>query len=1103
METLKNVEAICHASYVGTDAKARAEAQQEIIRLQSTADFIPQCQFILDNSQQPMAHFMASLSLEVLLTQFWNNFTVVQKLEMRNYVLNYLATNASVLEDYLVQSLTKLVCRITKLGWFDDEKFREIIEEVSKFIAQPSIEHQVIGLRILNSLVEEMNLPTSGRTLTVHRKTAVSFRDAALLQVFTVAITTLKHVHASGLASIAPGEPEGPQHRISQLALALATASLSFDFIGTNPEESAEDVGTVQVPSTWRPMIQDTSTMQLLFDFYAATEPPRSDKALECLVQLSSVRRSLFSGDRERTEFLQCLMSNLQNILKSCFGLGSTENYHQFCRLLGRLKASYQLSELVKTTGFAEFLELSRDFTLNSLESWESAMNSVHYLLALWGRLVAALPYLKDEQSTQREAGILKRCVLDVVGGYIRTMLTTVEAVVMYDKDDPLEDESSLREQMERLPVIARLQYEQVAENIVQMFTQLLEMYSQMLQHPRSPELAQQILVVEGKMTWLTHMIGAVIGSQSPSDPRRTSVELEWDGQLSVCVFKLVNIIDFQLGQTGGEGKCDAKLEVAILSYFKSFKKAYMMDSGCLGSSIPGGSPAHPLLALALSYGSGTRSDDSRDGHSEAASIFDSMKIGNLNEVMGIVVNKVCNNIKFWHKTDMILESTLEVFVELVSSYSSSKTLLKLDTVNFLVSNHTGENFPFLGYDSDNKFRITFYSAMSRLVFSAAEDLANNFDVYIQPQLQVIAQLNGMDSLESPEAKVAIMGILRDLRGIAEAATNKRTYNMLFEALHPSLFIMCKRVAETWHTEPTVMTALLKFIQEFVHNKSQRIVFDQSSANGILLFRETSQIVCTYGSRILELPVQRDLYTEKYKGIRLMLNVLTCALSGDYVNFGVFALYQDPALSESLKVSLGICMNIPIQDVLTYPKLSKAYFSFLEILFRNHLDVLSELDTDVFISLLSASHEGLQSSDIAVSALCASAVDHLATYMFLNMRREGKPTVQRIRVHMEAAPDILHHLMSTLFNSLLFTSHANHWAVTRPILSLLLASNNSFKAYQEHLMTTQGPENQARLVEEFKKLEQDIQPSVETSNRDRFTQKLTMFRLNVRAFLAF
>ena len=247
-----------------------------------------------------------------------------------------------------------------------------------------------------------------------------------------------------------------------------------------------------------------------------------------------------------------------------------------------------------------------------------------------------------------------------------------------------------------------------------------------------------------------------------------------------------------------------------------------------------------------------------------------------------------------------------------------------------------------------------------------------------------------------------------------------------------------------------------------------------------------------------------------------MLNTLSCALSGNYCNYGVFALYNDSALQNALDVSLQVCLQIPITDVLAYIKLSKAYYAFLEILFRNHLDMLSGLDSSVFIQLVNCNHEGLQSSgmhicdfliffdlfvDLSVSALCASTIDHIATYMFLNQTKD-KPTVQLIRSHISSEPDILHKLMSTLFNLLLFNSHANHWAVTRPILSLMLASEESFTDYQNGLTATQSPENQEKLREEFSKLTTDVQRSVDTANRDRFTQKLTIFRLNVRQFLS-
>jgi len=246
--------------------------------------------------------------------------------------------------------------------------------------------------------------------------------------------------------------------------------------------------------------------------------------------------------------------------------------------------------------------------------------------------------------------------------------------------------------------------------------------------------------------------------------------------------------------------------------------------------------------------------------------------------------------------------------------------------------------------------------------------------------------------------------------------------------------------------------------------------------------------------------VRQDVYVEKYKGIRLLLNTLTCALSGNYVNFGVFALYDDKALEHALDISLQMCLQIPIEDVMAYGKLSRAYFNCLEILFRNHLDVLCGLDSSIFIRLLMNNQEGIQCSDMSVCALCANTIDHVATYIFLNRNKE-KPTMQLIRQHVSSNPDALSQLMSTLFNALLYSNQANQWAITRPILSLLLADESTYIAFQSQIISSQSPENQLKLQEQFALLTADIQQSVESTNRDKFTQKLTVFRINVRAFL--
>jgi uncharacterized protein YneF (UPF0154 family) len=54
-----------------------------------------------------------------------------------NYVLNYLATRPK-LPNFVIQALVTLFARISKLGWFDNDKdefvFRNVVTDITKFL---------------------------------------------------------------------------------------------------------------------------------------------------------------------------------------------------------------------------------------------------------------------------------------------------------------------------------------------------------------------------------------------------------------------------------------------------------------------------------------------------------------------------------------------------------------------------------------------------------------------------------------------------------------------------------------------------------------------------------------------------------------------------------------------------------------------------------------------------------------------------------------------------------------------------------------------------------------------------------------------------------
>ncbi|KAH9557462.1 hypothetical protein CY35_07G085500 [Sphagnum magellanicum] len=977
MESLAELSVLCERLYTSQDAAERAHAETTLACFSQNSEYISQCQYILENSSSPYTQFLASSSLVKQVTD--HTLSLQLRLDIRNYVVGYLASKGQELQPFVATSLIQLLCRITKLGWYDDDQFRDIVKEAMKFLTHATVEHFLIGLKILNQLVTEMNQPNPGMSLTHHRKTACSFRDLALFQIFQISFTSLQQLQI-----------ETADHRLREQAITLSLKCFSFDFVGTSLDESSEDLGTIQIPSSWRPVLEDTSTMQLFFDYYARTKPPLSNVALECLVRLASVRRSLFSGELERSKFLSHLMSGTREILLTQQGLSEHENYHEYCRLLGRLKTNYQLSEL---------MVLQNNIT-----------------------------------------------------------------------EDPLDNEEQLQDQLDSLPYLCRFQYEKTSNYIITLLEPILQAYTEAARLQTGVNNTQ-LQAMEGQLTWLVHIIGAIIRGRQTSSSSAESQEVI-DGELAARVFQLIQVTDTGFHVQRYPQSSKQRLDLAILSFFQNFRRVYVGDQAMHSSK---------------------------------------QLYGRLNELLGlqdhlmvlnVIVGKIATNLKCYAQCEEVIEQTLNLFQELAAGYMSGKLLLKLDAVNYILEHHTREHFTFLDEFKNSRNRTIFYFTLGRLLFM--EDSSAKFKAFIASLQQVFVNLEvtPVEAFRSDGVKFALIGLMRDLRGIAMATNSRRTYGLLFEWLYPAHTSLLLRAIEQWTDTPEVTTPVLKFVAEFVMNKTQRLTFDSSCPNGILLFREVSKLIVAYGSRILSLPTPSDPYTYKYKGIWVALTILTRALAGNYVNFGVFELYGDRALADALDMALKMSLAIPLASIMAFRKLARAYFALLEVLCHNHTAVIVNLDTATFAHLVGSLETGVKSLDVNISSQCASAVDNLAAFYFNNITMEDNPTsVATINMarHFAECPNLFPEILKSLFEIVLFEECSNQWSLSRPMLSLILINEQIFNGLKAQILSTQPADQQQRLAGCFDKLMADITRTLEPKNRDKFTQNLTIFRHDFRA----
>ncbi|GAB0491088.1 hypothetical protein MMPV_002336 [Pyropia vietnamensis] len=1165
---LARVERLCQQLYQGTDPASRAEAEATLLPLASSPRFVSECLWILDNSSDPYAQKLASWTLIQIVTQHWAQLSTPSPLELRNYILRYLAKCGPSLASFVLIELSSLLARLTKLGWTAEPANRTIVDDVSSFL-DASEAHCAIGLALLSRLVAEMNTSASlasaaaaRRSLThaQHRRVASSFRDAVLLRIFKLSLSALAKFAA------VPGKLRGG-------ALDVALACLNFDFIGSSFDDTVEDVGTIQMPVAWRGVVQDPDTLSLFLDVYVsctngggadaagvgvnadAVDPVQSAKCLDALVQLVSVRRTLFASDDARFAYLRTHMVGMLSILRTRRGLDNHDNYHHFCRWLTRLKANYQLAELVATEGYEEWISLVASFTRNSLASdWRWVGDSLFYLLTLWARLVAAMPYLKGSALSHLDVH-----VQDIVKDYVGSRLRALRADAASGDDGDETEECA--EQLDAIPVIFRLQYDKTASFLVSVMDPLLEQYqattrtlaASLTAGPAGASVVSsarlQLNGLQRDLGWLVRVVGTVVGGRLSASSSE-SQELT-DGELSARVFQLMSYsveadraslpvlaaigasapagpFDTREGSgaAGGEAalRGAAVLDEAIIEFTQAFRKAYIGEQAVATSKV--------YVRMA-----------------ERLGVADHMV------VLDVVATKIAGNLHRYgvSEGEAVVAKSLSLLADLADGYSSSRLLGRLATVRQMIDKHGEDVFPFMrGPDSRmGRHRTTFYSTLTKILLKTTagdSDCESALSRFFEPMRLRLSQLAAVPSDDALVRDSLILragvGVLRDLRGVLAATTSRRHYVTLWELLYPAHMPVLLRLVRVYSAAGahTASVVALKFYSELSLNKAKRIVFDNSSPAGILLFREVSKALVAYGAspRVLadvsdvvaaarrqaELAergagpgssmatgggdssvgtgggsgaAESQAYVRVYKGAWVSMATFARALEGGYVNFGVFVLYGDPALGDALNVVMRLATAFPLDELLAYPKASRAYFSLLDVLCQQHTGDVFSLDAHSFSHVVASLQEGLQSLEVWMSSGSAVSLDHLSAYRF-RMRSRDTPGAVAVRAQTEAAPDLFPRVLEVLFSVVLAEDCPNQWSLSRPLLSLILSNEEAFLAIQERTIASQSTaEARTAVAEAFGKLMADVRPNLESKNKDKFTQNTNIFRHAIRA----
>eukprot|EP01063_Lacrimia_lanifica_P038822 TRINITY_DN8355_c0_g1_i1.p1 TRINITY_DN8355_c0_g1~~TRINITY_DN8355_c0_g1_i1.p1 ORF type:complete len:1148 (+),score=341.98 TRINITY_DN8355_c0_g1_i1:78-3446(+) len=1112
-EQIRQIDLMSNAVYGATSTQEERLRAEAMLKEITTFENLPALRCVFERSTNHLSHFLMAKSMNNIVTEHWHAFKGNKEapVDLRNWLVRIINTQGLTMDKQVLPQLIHTLCRLEKLGWLDHPSFQELPKEVHEFfIMNPSSpQHVVVGLMILKQLVDEISVACSRQTPAQHRKTVLSFRDNCLFDIFTVSLTVLR----SGV-----NNPTSPEVRE---ALTVALAILNFDFAGgVFHDESSDDQGAMHVPSAWKTVIADPATLELFWTLYRVLPCPQSADILKCCTQFACCRRSLFSDDTERGQHLNAILGGVLGILQAKVGLEKEENYFEFCRLLGKIKPNYQLAEMTRTSHFIDWLTLTAQFTMDSFVNWRDTANCSFYLLTLWSKLVQACVNVRPSNSPEATA-ILLRAAPDIVLKYVQSRLELARVVVegTADVENTLEDPDSMMLQLDPVKMMGQIMYAKVGPFLMQTAMGDYQQMKETLQHMATgqipPNQQQQVLVtlqiLDTRLSWLVYIMGCVLHTNKHlvlSKPDENPKEESLDGELTALVFELFNLTRQRVEIGQEKMPTLQRLQSAIIYFMNMFRKEFMSEH--LSSS----------------------NEDVYDKLKE----FTTGVIDNKAGVCNFIVDMILFVMKKWNCCGRLVTESLDLFLPLSNGVSPPLST-KLNNVRMLLQQQAHASFVSSETKDHLKQRKKFYQTLANLLFRELGSEPAHFDAFMKPLAETATKLRQLspETFQNPDARSAVIAWFKDLRGILGACSQKKHYSVMFEWMYPYITNhgsgssdppLLRFLLSVYQNDEVVANALLRFISDLVDNKSSRIEFGSSSPNGLLLFKEASALLQTYGQpRLAELTAQsphpyqavsprpgggEQDAASRFKGVRICMDILCRCLEGKFCNFGVFSLYQDKALDEALEVVIKLMLTIPHDVLYSYTKLTAAYTSLMEPLMANHLPFLLRLSQPEFQKLLKSLELGIDPIlDLKTVRRVTAAIKQLCTFYHHHWQRASvnpeailnQPSVAYVRTvqqHLSADPTVLNRMFTAMFH-LNLTVDTFAWQISGAILAVKIVADSlnmhPLEEFMQQLMQrARLPELQNNVRASFEKLMKDIGTDLSDANERQFQNNMTMLR---------
>ncbi|KAI8879866.1 hypothetical protein K501DRAFT_255961 [Backusella circina FSU 941] len=1065
--------------------------QLHLLSINTPTDTTLALRILLKHSPNPYVQVFCFSRLKLVIQAHFTLFDFETKTQLRSFLLEYAFIHPDLLP-FVTSQLATVLNTITLMGWNDVESYRNIHSDMLQFITS-TVDHRIIGMQILAIMVQDINPPNFTKGALKFRKTAGQFRDTQLLEIFKTTIGVFDELIRHSIQY----SDANQERRLKEVTLNLLIKCLSYDFTGSSVDETAEDIGVIQIPSTWRPIFEKVGFLPTFFNAYSEFDPPLSSKVMECIVLISSVRKTVFSNTEERSKFILDTISGIRQVIINSQGLDDSDNYNEFCRLLYRFRATIPLNEMVNLPGYLEWLESIAGFSLKAFQSWRFAPNTSMYVLGFWSRVVQSMAYYKnlDDKTVIK----LQNITVELVQSYISTVLEFISICNDEGLDDPLENEDVAIDTLDMLGQIAHCSYEKSASILKNVFNPMTVQYQNLIGQAETnmvnmDSFKEALELIETKFAWLVYMMGTFVGNRLTYSNNDKSDHI--NSELTLKVLQLINVQQtFQ--QHYGNTFSNQKLETAYIYFFQQFKKAYINESS------------------------------GKDVYTE---LKDTFGVNDQTSMLGLITQKIITNLKLWANNARLISRNLDLFSDITNSHSTSSKLLTLGPIQDLLRNHFDRNLDFLQLQNQDENRILYFQAISRLFFSQDNMNEYMFEEFMKPfdlRFITLGELDTIETFQQDFIRRALCDIFIDLRGFISPLESRHHFILFFNWFFTQYSPILERAIEAWSPDPIVLP-LLEFYAEFSHNKCQRLGFELSSANGILIFKTGSQILQSYGEKILfqQFNTDEERYEYKYKCVMTCFSIMCRGLGGRYVGFGALWLYQDNSINNALDIIIQLIQSIPLDDMLViltfsnrnhcYLKMAEVCLHMIDEMTKEQLMRLPHLSAEVFVNIIKICENGVSSTNDLVRAYSCSSIFNICQAAIKQTEKLEKPAPQSsnistwkrstgasisenhwLKSHLDEHPSLLQSLLSTIFSIVLFDNGSDQWSLSKPLYGLMILQREYAVKFIDTVVSHQIPERREFVANALNKLLDGVKWNVTPKDREWFTQNISAFRKEI------